>query len=149
MNRPLALVNGAGLAALAAGSLAGWSGLPLHLDPTARLVTGTLTAGLVAAQWALTLGRTTFQRTGRSWDRWVSTHRALGFALPAAVWAHSAHLGYGLLAVLPLSLFTSALLGSALDTEAGRRRFLTAHILLAGATAAATAVHLYMVIAYN
>lgn len=149
MNRALTLVNGAALAALAAGSLAGWSGLPLHLDPTARLITGSLTAGLIAAQWALTLGRTTFERSGRSWDRWVTTHRALGFALPAAVWAHSAHLGYGLLAVLPLSLFAAALLGTRLDTDAGKRRFLTLHILLAGFTAAATAVHLYMVIAYN
>ena len=149
MNRALTLVNGAALAALVAGSLAGWSGLPLHLDPTARLVTGSLTAGLIAAQWALTLGRTTFERSGRSWDRWVTTHRALGFALPAAVWAHSAHLGYGLLAVLPLSLFAAALLGTRLDTDAGKRRFLTLHILLAGLTAAATAVHLYMVFAYN
>jgi hypothetical protein len=149
MNRPLALVNGAALAALVLGSLAGWTGLPMHLDPTTRLVTGSLTAGLIAAQWALTLGRTTFQRSGRSWDRWVATHRALGYALPAAVWAHTAHLGYGLLAILPLSLLSAALLGTALDTEAGKRRFLSAHIVLAGLTAAATAVHLYMVIAYN
>lgn len=145
--QPLLLV--AALAALLAGSLTGWSGFAVHTHPTARLVTGSATALLVAAQWALTLGRTTFRRTGRSWDRWVATHRALGLALPAAVLAHCASFGYGLLAVLPLSLLAAALTGTRLDTEAGKRRFLTAHILLAGATAAATLVHLYMVVAYN
>ena len=147
MNRGVAVSTVAGFLALSAGSLTGWSGFAGQFDPTYRAVSGIAVASLIAGQWALTLGRTVFERTGRSWDRWVQVHHLIGLVLPLAVWAHSPHFGYGLLAALPLALFASAWFGTRLS--AGQQRWLPWHVGLAGLTAAMTLVHLYMVVAYN
>lgn len=149
MNRIIALNTWAALLALSAGTATGWKGLDFQYDPTYRAASGCVVAGLILGQWALTLGRAVFERKGLAWDRWVTVHHAIGVVMPLAVWAHSPVFGYGLLAVLPLCLLGSALLGTRLGTPEGMQRFVKWHVILAGLTAAMALVHIYMVIAYN
>ncbi len=126
-----------------------WSGFEWQWDPTYRAISGIIVAGLVAGQWALTLGRVVFKRTGLTWVRWIQFHQILGLLLPFSIWAHSPSLGYGLLALLPIALLLSASIGSQLDRAAKKDRYLKWHVGLAGLSAAMALVHIYMVIAYN
>jgi len=118
-------------------------------DRTFRNVSGLVVMGIILFQWGLTLGRTVFQRSGSQWGAWIDWHLRSAVLLPFAVLAHSIQLGWGLLALLPLSLLAAAHFGSQLEGDAALRRHLKYHIGLSALTMALALVHAWTVLVFN
>ena len=114
-----------------------------------RNVTGVVVLGLVLFQWTLTLGRTVFQKAGSAWTQWVDWHLRIALILPLALVAHSVQLGWGLLAVLPLTLLAASHFGSLLEGQEKTNRYLIHHIVLSALTLSMALVHACSVIWYN
>ncbi|MGB1074930.1 MAG: hypothetical protein ACPGYK_01990 [Flavobacteriales bacterium] len=141
-----------GIALLTLGTFYGplESEFPLAQKPIWKFTTGFAAAGIIGAQWALTLVRMVFQAHGVQWDRWVRVHRSLGLVLPLAVMAHAQSLGYGLLAILPLALFAAAWTGTQLrKTVSAVDGVIRWHIFLSAITLGSLITHLYMVTFYR
>lgn len=120
----------------------------LWQHPQWKIWTGLFASGLILAQWSLTLGRMVFQATGTRWLRWVTVHKWLGLLLPVALLAHALTLGYGLLAVLPLTLLAAGWLGTGLGEQPSLQA-LRWHIILSAMTLAMMIVHIYVTTFYN
>ena len=114
-----------------------------------RNISGLVLAGLIVFQWCLTLGRTVFQRNGSQWGRWIEWHLRSAILLPVGVVVHSISLGWGLLALLPVSLLAAAYFGSLLEGDAAIRKHLKLHIGLSALTLGLTAVHAWTVLMFN
>lgn len=113
-----------------------------------KIGSGLFATSLILAQWALTLGRMVFQTTGTRWQRWVNVHKWLGLFLPLALLAHALTLGYGLLAILPLTLLGATWLGAGLGASPNPKS-LRMHIILSAMTLAMMFVHIYVTTFYN
>ena len=126
-----------------------WEILAFQRSPVYRNTTGSFLLALILFQWGLSLGRAVFQRTGSRWGRWVDWHIRISLLLPWALVAHSVSLGWGLLALLPLSLIAGSQFGTLLDGETSLRRFLAYHVGFSALTLALALVHLYSVVMYR
>jgi len=126
-----------------------WDAFAFQRQPLYRNASGGLLLGLILFQWGLSLGRAVFQKTGSRWSRWVDWHLRISLLLPWALVAHSISLGWGLLALLPLSFIAGSQFGSLLDGEASIRRFLAWHVGFSALTLALAFVHLYSVVMYR
>lgn len=116
---------------------------------TFRNVTGIIVLGMLFFQWGLTLGRTVFQRSGSEWSQWVNWHLRIALVLPFAVIGHSIQLGWGILALLPLTLLASSHFGTLLEGNQKTQQYLIYHIILSALTMAMALVHAYTVVFYN
>jgi len=144
------ILMGAGLLTL--GTYCGpWkSWFPCTQELTWKITTGLTAAVVVGGQWALTLGRIVFQAKGVQWTKWVRVHRTLGLVLPLVVVAHAQSLGYGLLAILPLSLFATGWTGTQLRKNVSEvDGVIRWHIFLSAITLGSLATHVYMVTFYR
>ena len=138
--------------AMALGWYCGWDQLDafrFQSDRTFRNISGLAVAGIILFQWGLTLGRTVFQRNGSQWGGWINWHLRSAIVMPLAVLVHSISLGWGLLALLPITLLATAHFGSLLEGEAAIRKHLKYHIALSAVTLALTVVHAWTVLVFN
>ena len=117
--------------------------------PAYRNASGAFLLSLILFQWGLSLGRAVFQKAGSRWGRWVDWHVRISLILPWALLAHSVSLGWGLLALLPLSLLAGSHFGTLLDGPRSLRRFLAYHVGFSALTLALALVHLYSVVMYR
>lgn len=126
-----------------------WEVLAFQRIPVYRNASGAFLLGLILFQWGLSLGRAVFQKTGSRWGRWVNWHVRISLILPWALLAHSVSLGWGLLALLPLSLLAGSHFGTLLDGPQSLQRFLAYHVGFSVLTLALALVHLYSVVMYR
>ncbi|MGB0171453.1 MAG: hypothetical protein ACPF8Y_05685 [Flavobacteriales bacterium] len=126
-----------------------WEALSFQRIPAYRNASGAFLLSLILFQWGLSLGRAVFQKTGSRWGRWVNWHVRISLILPWALLAHSISLGWGLLALLPLSLLAGSHFGTLLDGPRSLRRFLAYHVGFSALTLALALVHLYSVVMYR
>ena len=131
------------------GSVDEMKSFAFQKDRTFRNVSGLVVMGIILFQWGLTLGRTIFQRTGSRWGSWIKWHLRSAIILPFAVLAHSIALGWGLLALLPLSIMAAAHFGSHLDGDHSIRQGLKFHIGFSALTLALALVHAWTVLVFN
>jgi len=118
-------------------------------DRNFRNISGAVVLTLILLQWTLTLGRTVFQRSGSQWGDWINWHLRVSLLLPLAVLAHSIAIGWGLLALLPLTLLTSGHFGSLLEGEDNIKKHLPYHIGLSVATLVMALAHTATVLMFN
>lgn len=137
------------MAAAWAGGVNEIEAFAFQKDRTFRNISGLVVMGIILFQWGLTLGRTVFQRTGSQWGSWIDWHLRSAIVLPVAVLVHSIALGWGLLALLPLSLLAAAHFGSLLHGNNALRQHLKYHIGLSALTLALALVHAYTVLVFN
>ena len=126
-----------------------WEALAFQRIPAYRNASGAFLLSLILFQWGLSLGRAVFQKSGSRWGRWVNWHVRISLILPWALLAHSVSLGWGLLALLPLSLLAGSHFGTLLDGPQSLRRFLAYHVGFSALTLALALVHLYSVVMYR
>lgn len=126
-----------------------WDLFAFQRDPVYRNLSGSALLALILLQWGLSLGRAIFKKTGSRWSRWVDWHVGISMLLPWALVAHSIALGWGLLALLPLSLLAGSQFGTFLEGELSMKRFLAWHVGFSALTLALALVHLYAVVMYR
>ena len=123
--------------------------LSFQKDRDFRNISGIIVMALILFQWSLTLGRTVFQRSGSQWGKWSDWHIRASLLLPFSVLAHSISIGWGLLAILPLTLLASGHFGSMLEGEPNIKKSLPYHIGLSVATLVMALVHATTVLLFN
>lgn len=123
--------------------------LAFQKDRTYRNISGLACMGVILFQWSLTLGRVVFQRSGSQWGKWIDWHLRSALILPILVLVHSISLGWGLLAVLPLTLLAAGHFGSLLEGEHSISKNLPYHIGLSVLTLLLTVVHAITVLTFN
>lgn len=79
----------------------------------------------------------------------INWHLRVSLLLPLAVLAHSIAIGWGLLALLPLTLLTSGHFGSLLEGEDNIKKHLPYHIGLSVATLVMALAHTATVLIFN
>ena len=126
-----------------------WEAFAFQRDPLYRNLSGSLLLAMILFQWGLSLGRSVFRKSGSRWSRWVDWHVRISMMLPWALVAHSIALGWGLLALLPLSLLAGSQFGTFLEGELSMKRFLAWHVGFSALTLALALVHLYAVVMYR
>lgn len=128
--------------------ISGWE-WPLQQRPEVRNWTGGLLLAALLAQWTLSIGRIVYKAQGARWDVWVEVHQWLAWLVPMSMLSHSLHLGYGMLAVLPLTMFGAMLAGLWVSLKADGRKWLPYHLVLSAMSLAGSLVHLWRVVCYR
>ena len=126
-----------------------WEALAFQQDRKFRNISGTVVMTLILFQWTLTLGRTVFQKSGSQWGKWINWHLRISMVLPFTLLAHSITIGWGLLALLPLTLLASGHFGSLLEGETNLKKHLPYHIGLSVATLVMALAHVATVLMFN
>ena len=117
--------------------------------PEVRNWTGGLLLAAMLMQWTLSIGRIVYRAQGARWDVWVEVHQSMAWLVPMLMLSHSIHLGYGMLAVLPLTLFGAMLAGLWISLKEDGRKWLPYHLVLSAMSLAGSMVHLWRVVCYR
>lgn len=128
--------------------ISGWE-WDVQQRPEVRNWTGAFLLLALLAQWALSIGRIVYQAQGARWDSWVVVHQSLAWLVPFLMLSHFLHLGYGMLALLPLTMFGAMIAGLWVSLKADGRKWLPYHLVLSAISLAGSLVHLWRVVCYR